>query len=58
VHWAPGLFAFTDVVLDRSEAYRFAVSLPEGARRPPPEMSDWDVAIADASATICERLSP
>src|SRR5262249_39029301 len=23
--WAPDLFAFTDVVLDRSEAYRFAV---------------------------------
>ena len=25
LEWAPDLFAFTDVVLDRSEAYRFAV---------------------------------
>jgi hypothetical protein len=30
--WPPDLFAFTDVVLDRSEAYRFAVS-PSGAPR-------------------------
>ena len=37
--WGRGsLFAFTDVVLDRSEAYRFAVSPPEGAGWPPPEM--------------------
>jgi hypothetical protein len=26
LEWAPDLFAFTDVVPDRSEAYRFAVS--------------------------------
>ena len=35
---APDLFAFTDVVLVRSEAYRFAVSAPDGASWPPPEM--------------------
>src|SRR5215468_8084974 len=51
--WAPDLFAFTDVVLDRSEAYRFAVSPPEGASWPPPEMPDWYLAIADASAGWC-----
>jgi hypothetical protein len=51
--WAPDLFAFTDVVLDRSEAYRFAVSPPEGASWPPPEMTDWDHAIADASVGWC-----
>jgi hypothetical protein len=32
LEWAPDLFAFTDVLLDRSEAYRFAVSPPEGRR--------------------------
>src|SRR6516165_8738449 len=51
--WAPDLFAFTDVVLDRSEAYRFAVSPPEGTSWPPPEMPDWYLAVADASAGWC-----
>src|SRR5262245_27481394 len=53
LEWAPDLFAFTDVLLDRSEAYRFAVSPPDGATWPPPEMPDWDSAIADASAGWC-----
>jgi hypothetical protein len=48
--WARDLFAFTDVVLDRSEAYRFVVSPPEGASWPPAEMPDWGRAVADASA--------
>ena len=51
--WAPDLFAFTDVVLDRSEAYRFAVSPPEGTSWPPPEMPDWYPAIANASTAWC-----
>jgi hypothetical protein len=53
LEWAPDLFAFTDVVLDRSEAYRFAVSPPEGASWPPQEMPDWYLAVADASARWC-----
>src|SRR5262249_52212215 len=53
LEWAPDLFAFTDGVLDRSEAYRFAVSPPEGASWPPSEVPDWDRAIADASAGWC-----
>src|SRR5215813_2208397 len=53
LEWAPDLFAFTDVLLDRSEAYRFAVSPPEGASWPPSEMPDWDRAVADASAGWC-----
>ena len=53
LEWAPDLFAFTDVVLDRSEAYRFAVSPPEGTSWPPPEMPDWYLAVADASAGWC-----
>jgi hypothetical protein len=51
--WAPDLFAFTDVVLDRSEAYRFVVSPPDGASWPPSDMPDWDLVIADASAGWC-----
>jgi hypothetical protein len=53
LEWVPDLFAFTDVVLDRSEAYRFTVSPPDGASWPPPEMPDWYRAIADASAAWC-----
>jgi hypothetical protein len=53
LEWAPDLFAFTDLVLHRSEAYRFAVSPPEGASWPPSEMPDWSRAIADASAGWC-----
>jgi hypothetical protein len=50
LEWAPDLFAFTDVVIDRSEAYRFVVSPPEGTIWPPPDMPDWYPAVADASA--------
>src|SRR5262249_37670195 len=53
LEWAPDLFAFADVLLDRSEAYRFAVSPPEGASWPPSEMPDWDRAVANASAGWC-----
>jgi hypothetical protein len=53
LEWAPDLFAFTDVVLDRSEAYRFAVSPPDGKTWPPSEMPDWYLAIADARAGWC-----
>src|SRR5215469_12765921 len=53
LEWAPDLFAFTDVLLDRSEAYRFTVSPPEGASWPPPEMPDWHHAVADASVGWC-----
>ena len=53
LEWAPDLFAFTDVVLDRSEAYRFAVSPPDGASWPPSEMPDWSGAVADASFGWC-----
>src|SRR5215469_16946578 len=53
LEWAPDLFAFTDVVLGRSEAYRFAVSPPDGASWPPSEMPDWSLAIAGASAGWC-----
>jgi hypothetical protein len=31
--WPPDLFALTEVILERSEAYRFAFSPPAGAAR-------------------------
>ena len=33
--WPPDMFAFTDVILDRAEAYRFTVSPPPGHVWPP-----------------------
>jgi hypothetical protein len=53
LEWAPDLFAFSDVVLERSEAYRFAVSPPEGAGWPPAEVRDWFLAVAESSAGWC-----
>jgi hypothetical protein len=49
LEWAPDLFACTDVLLDRSEAYRFAVSAPQGASWPPSAFPDWHLAIAHAT---------
>jgi hypothetical protein len=37
----------------RREAYRFAVSAPDGTSWPPPEMPDWHLAVASASADWC-----
>jgi hypothetical protein len=31
--WPPDLFALTEVILERSEAYRFALSPPAGTER-------------------------
>ena len=35
VRWPPDVFALTNLVLDHTEAYRFAVSPPSGTRWPP-----------------------
>lgn len=44
--WPPDVFALTNVVLDRSEAFRFALS-PVGAW-PPARFSDWASAVEEA----------
>ena len=48
LEWPPDLFAFTDVILERSEAYRFALSPPAGATWPPGRFPEWPDAVADA----------
>jgi hypothetical protein len=49
VHWPPDVFALANLVLDHTEAYRFAVAPPPGRRWPPD--AAWDARIrADASA--------
>jgi hypothetical protein len=48
LEWPPDMFALTDLVLRRSEAYRFALSPPSGATWPPDRVAEWAVAVADA----------
>jgi hypothetical protein len=47
--WPPDLFALTDVILERSEAYRFALSPPRGAQWPPARVPGWPDAVVDAA---------
>lgn len=49
LEWPPDLFAFTAIVLDRSEAHRFALSPPLGFQWPPREQDGWAEAVADAA---------
>jgi hypothetical protein len=46
--WPPDVFALTNVLLDRSEAFRFALSPPAGVRWPPASAGDWSDAVVDA----------
>jgi hypothetical protein len=46
--WPPDVFALTDVLLERSEAYRFALSPPGGRSWPPPRFPAWADAVVDA----------
>jgi hypothetical protein len=53
----PDLFALTNVILHRSEAYRFALSLPGGLSWPPSRASDWGDAVAEAGLLEPDELS-
>ena len=53
--WPPDMVAFTHVILDRAEAYRFAVSPPTGRDWPPTEAFHWDRAMTDAARRWCRR---
>ena len=51
LEWPPDVFALTDVILERSEAYRHALSPPPGLTWPPADVDDWDEAVVDAGRT-------
>lgn len=55
IRWPPDLFAFTEVILDRAEAYRFAVSPPTGRRWPPASTPPWTEAVATAARSWSDR---
>ena len=46
--WPPDVFALTDLILARSEAYRFALSPPSGLSWPPDHCPDWAAAVTEA----------
>jgi hypothetical protein len=46
--WPPDVFALANVLLDRSEAFRFALSPPLEAQWPPDRTGDWCDAVVDA----------
>jgi hypothetical protein len=48
LEWPPDVFALTNVLLSRSEAFRFALSPPARERWPPGGASDWSSAVVDA----------
>jgi hypothetical protein len=49
LEWPPDLFTLTEVILQRSQAYRFAFSPPAGATWPPAGLPDWPDAVTDAA---------
>lgn len=48
LEWPPDVLALSDLVLQRSEAHRFALSPPSGVSWPPDRFGDWASAVADA----------
>ena len=49
LEWPPDVFALTEVILQRSQAYRFALSPPAGLTWPPASFPDWPGAVAGAA---------
>jgi hypothetical protein len=60
--WPPDVFALANVLLDRSEAFRFVLSPPAGMRWPPAGVGDWSDAVVHAgrewSAWVEDRRGP
>ena len=48
LEWPADLFALTDVILERSEAYRFVLSPPGGVEWPPRRFPGWSDAVEEA----------
>jgi hypothetical protein len=54
--WPPDVFALTNVLLTRSEAFRFVLSPPPGAAWPPDRFTDWGLAVQDAARRWGRRV--
>ena len=49
LEWPADLFALTDVILERSEVYRFVLSPSRGMKWPPVRFLNWSDAVGEAS---------
>src|SRR5215472_5340137 len=62
LEWPADLFALTNVILKRTEAYRFVLSPPCGTEWPPSRFPSWSDAVEDAgrewSVWLEDRKSP
>jgi hypothetical protein len=48
LEWPADLFALTNVILKRSEAYRFVFSPPSGVEWPPTRFRNWSALVEEA----------
>jgi hypothetical protein len=55
LEWPADMFAFTDLVLERTEAYRFVVSPPGGRSWPPATDAPWPDRVSTAARRWAER---
>jgi hypothetical protein len=62
LEWPPDVFALTDVILERAEAYRFVLTPPDGVLWPPGGDASWSDAVGQAarqwSAWVESRDNP
>ena len=58
LEWPPDLFALTEVMLQRSEAYRFALSPPAGWRWPPDHDPSWSTAVVEGGTRVLVTVPP
>jgi hypothetical protein len=49
LEWPPDLFALTEVILERSQAYRFLLSKPGGLEWPPRRVPHWSRVVEEES---------
>ena len=56
LEWPPDLFALTDVILRRSEAYRLILSSRAGAKWPPSRFQDWTQSVEEAARQWSECI--
>ena len=55
LEWPADLFALTNVILRRTEAYRFVLPPPHGAQWPPGRFPNWSAAVERRQAV--ERMA-
>jgi hypothetical protein len=48
LEWPPDVFAFTEVILERTQVYRLLFPPPRAVEWPPSRLGDWSEAVEDA----------